>query len=157
TAAQAAAAAAAAAKAAVPGGPMPGGMPPMPPNFAGMPAGFPGMPFNAGQQPAQQQKKLTTAEDFFNTSVSAPKVVQHSNVPNKTLFVENLPPRCTPEKLTAVFKSYPGFEGARVIAERQVVCSMGVRARRFARFIVTAVRVCKALAEGVRDVLVMFG
>ncbi|EEQ98310.1 U1 small nuclear ribonucleoprotein A, putative [Perkinsus marinus ATCC 50983] len=120
--AAAAAAAAAAAKAAVPGGPMPGGMQqPTPPNFTGMPSGFQGMPFNIGQQqqPAQQ-KKLTTAEDFFNTAVSAPKVVQHSNVPNKTLFVENLPPRCTPEKLTAVFKSYPGFEGTRVIAERQV-------------------------------------
>merc|ERR1711972_1134485 len=50
----------------------------------------------------------------------APQVPQGAADPNKTLFVENLPAEATETMLSMLFRQYPGFQEARVIAGRNV-------------------------------------
>merc|ERR1712137_490176 len=40
--------------------------------------------------------------------------------PNKTLFVENLPPEATDTMLSMLFRQYPGFQEVRLIPGRNV-------------------------------------
>jgi len=57
-------------------------------------------------------------------SVNAPKAAPPKNLgvaePNKTLFVENLPPEATDTMLSMLFRQYPGFQEVRLIPGRNV-------------------------------------
>jgi len=60
-----------------------------------------------------------TKSDFFNVNPAAPKVPQYTSLPNRTLFVENIPLNAT-GGLDALCRQLEGFEETRIIPGRGV-------------------------------------
>eukprot|EP00931_Biecheleriopsis_adriatica_P034681 TRINITY_DN2000_c0_g3_i1.p1 TRINITY_DN2000_c0_g3~~TRINITY_DN2000_c0_g3_i1.p1 ORF type:complete len:241 (-),score=67.70 TRINITY_DN2000_c0_g3_i1:39-761(-) len=74
-------------------------------------------------QPTASQKSIQDRIGWNpnqTTAASAPAKPAAPSEPNKTLFVENLPPEATDTMLSMLFRQYPGFQEIRLIPGRNV-------------------------------------
>merc|ERR1719282_1279898 len=87
-------------------------------------AAAPAAPRPAEPAPAPSQRSIQDRIGWNpQQSVSAPKAATKPlgvAEPNKTLFVENLPPEATDTMLSMLFRQYPGFQEVRLIPGRNV-------------------------------------
>lgn len=73
----------------------------------------------AGAPPAAAPKPVQ-APQAVNWSPPAQTFTKGPSEPNRTLFVENLPPEATDTMLAMLFRQYPGFQEVRLIPGRNV-------------------------------------
>merc|ERR1712222_317352 len=75
-------------------------------------------------KPAASQKSIQDRIGWNpQQTLNAPKAAQKPvgvAEPNKTLFVENLPPEASDTMLSMLFRQYPGFQEVRLIPGRNV-------------------------------------
>ena len=74
----------------------------------------------AEESAAKLVERTKSTEDFFKPSRAAPKVPQYTSIPNRTLFVENLPADLPASYLEDICKTIDGYEETRIIAGRGV-------------------------------------
>jgi len=79
-------------------------------------------PAEAAPSAAQKsiQDRIGWNPNQVSGATSAPAKPAAPTEPNKTLFVENLPPEATDTMLSMLFRQYPGFQEIRTIPGRNV-------------------------------------